>query len=126
TGHDDVGIDLGARALGVVEVAEGRPVDDPDAERSDGAGDRQRCELAAGDELGERELERHVGAGDRRAAGPAVGLEDVAVDPDRPLAERLEVDDYAERPADQPLNLDRAAVRASPLRIPLLALAGRG
>ena len=40
----------------------------------------------------ERELERDVAAGDRRAARAAVGLEHVAVDPDRALAERREVD----------------------------------
>ena len=41
----------------------------------------------------ERAARRDVRAGDRRAARAAVGLEHVAVEPDRPLAERLEVDD---------------------------------
>ena len=72
----------------------------------------------------QRELERDVAAGDRRGARAAVGLEHVAVDPDGALAERLEVDDAAQRAADQPLDLDGAAVRA-PLRdVALLALAG--
>ena len=39
----------------------------------------------------ERPVGGDVGAGDRRAAGAAVGLEHVAVEPERPLAERLEV-----------------------------------
>ena len=41
---------------------------------------------------GERELERHVAAADRRRARAAVGLEHVAVDPHRALAQRREVD----------------------------------
>ena len=49
-------------------------------------------------------------AGDRGAAGPAVGLQDVAVDVDRALAERLEVDHPAQRATDQPLDLDAAPV----------------
>ena len=55
-----------------------------------------------------------VRAGDRRAARAAVGLEHVAVEPERPLAERLEVADRPERPPDQPLDLDRAARPACP------------
>ena len=39
----------------------------------------------------ERQHERDERAGDRRGARPAVGLDDVAVDPDRPLAEELAV-----------------------------------
>ena len=77
------------------------------------AGERQRGELALGDQPPAGELERDVAAGDRRAARAAVGLQHVAVDVDRALAERLEVDDAAQRAADQPLDLDRAAVGAA-------------
>ena len=51
--------------------------------------------------------------GDRRAACAAVGLEHIAVEPERPLAERLEVADRAERTADEPLDLDRPPVRTA-------------
>ena len=54
-------------------------------------------------------MQRHPAAGDRGRAGAAVGLDDVAVDGDLALAERLEVDDGAQAAADQPLDLDRAA-----------------
>ena len=72
-----------------------------------------RVELALVDEPRARQRERDVAAGDRRAARAAVGLEHVAVDVDRALAERLEVDDAAQRAADQPLDLDRAPVGAA-------------
>ena len=52
-------------------------------------------------------MRRDPRAGDRRAAGAAVRLEDVAVEPERPLAERLEVEHRADAAADQALDLDR-------------------
>ena len=73
----------------------------------------------------ERAPGRDVGAADRRAARATVGLQDVAVEPDGPLAERLEVDDAAQRAADQPLDLDRAAALLAARRLALGALAGR-
>ena len=60
------------------------------------------------------------------AAGAAVGLQHVAVDVDRALAERLEVDDAAQRAADQALDLHGAAVRAALRDVALLAVAGGG
>ena len=67
-----------------------------------------------------------VDAGDRGAARAAVRLEHVAVEPERPLAERLEVGDGAHRAADQPLDLDRPALLAARARLALRPLAGRG
>ena len=46
-GHDDVGVDLGARVLGVVEVAEQLAADDAAGDRRDRAGERVALELAA-------------------------------------------------------------------------------
>src|SRR2546422_64082 len=66
-----------------------------------------------------------AGGADRGTARAAVGLEDVAVEPDRTLAERLEVDDGAQRAADQSLDLDRAAALLATGGLPLGALAGR-
>jgi hypothetical protein len=62
---------------------------------------------------------------DRGAARAAVGLEHVAVEPDRALAELLEVDDAAERAADQPLDLDGAPALLAARRLALHTLAGR-
>jgi hypothetical protein len=50
---------------------------------------------------------------DRGAARAAVGLEHVAVDPQRALAERIEIDHRAQAATDQPLDLERAARRAA-------------
>src|SRR5208283_4781149 len=50
----------------------------------------------------------HEPAGDRRGARTAVGLQHVAVDGDGALSQALEVNDRAQRAADQPLNLLRA------------------
>src|SRR5436853_610800 len=66
-----------------------------------------------------------MGAADRGAARPAVGLEDVAVEVDGALAERLEVDDGANGSPDQALDLDGAAALLPARRLPLGALARR-
>ena len=70
-------------------------------------------ELARLDQRLQRQPQGHVAAGDRGAARAAVGLEHVAVDVDAALAERLEVDDRAQRAADQPLDLDTTPVLAA-------------
>ncbi len=54
-------------------------------------------------------VQRHPGAGDSRRASAAVGLDDVAVDGDLPLAELGQVDHCAQRAPDQALDLLRAA-----------------
>src|SRR5687768_8727500 len=70
-------------------------------------------------------MRRDVRAGDRRAARAAVGLEHVAVEPECPLPERLEVADAPKRAADQALDLHRAAVRAPTGDAALSSFAGR-
>ena len=59
---------------------------------------------------GETIVERDPGAGNGGGTGAAVGLDDVAVDGDLPLAERFQIDDRAQAAADQALNFDGAAV----------------
>src|SRR5215210_2105406 len=116
--HDDVEVDLCARVLRVVEVEQRRAVDNSEGN----AGDRVRERLAEPEAI-ERPAGSDVGAGDRRAAGSAVGLEDVAVDPECPLAESAEVGDRAERAADQALDLDGAPLLLARARLALCALA---
>src|SRR5262249_22460057 len=55
-----------------------------------------------------RQRQGDVAPGDRRRAGTAVCLDDIAVDPDRPLAERGQIDDAAQAAADQALDLVRS------------------
>ncbi len=53
------------------------------------------------------------GAGDRGGAGAAIGLQHVAVDDDRVLAERLRVDDGPQRAPDQSRDLVGATADAA-------------
>ncbi len=120
-GHHDVHVRVGRRVLRVVEVEHRHAVDDPDRDGGDGADER-----LAEPEAVERAVRRDVRAADRRAARAAVGLEDVAVEPERALAERLEVDHGAQRAADQPLDLDRAPALLPARRLAVGAIARRG
>src|SRR5262249_44696650 len=81
-GHDPVQVDVGSRVLRVVEIEQRLAADDADRDR------RHRvAERLAEPEAVERAPGGHVGAGDRGAARAAVGLQDVAVEPERALAE---------------------------------------
>src|SRR5256714_10127135 len=120
TGHDDVHVDLGGRVFCVVEIEQRLPADDADRDRCDGVGQRLREP-----EPVERQPPRDAGPADRRAAGAAGRLQHIAVEPKRPLAERLEVCDGAQRTSDQPLDLDRSATLLAARGLTLRALAGR-
>ena len=79
----------------------------------------ERCDLALGQQPGHRVVRGDVGAGDRRGARAAVGLQHVAVERDRALAERDRSNTQrSERPIRRwiscvrPLCLPRAASRS--------------
>ena len=105
----------------IVEVEHRLALDDSDRDGADRVG--QRLPEA---HVVERPPRSDVGARDRRAAGASVRLDDVAVDPERPLAERVEVGDGTQSAADQPLDLDRPALLLPRARLALGALARRG
>ena len=108
-GLDDVHVHVGAGVLVVGEVEQRLAADDADAGGGDEVADGHRGDLVLVAHLLQRQHERDEAAGDRRRAGAAVGLDDVAVHPDRPLAHLPEPRDRAERSPDQPLDLLRAA-----------------
>src|SRR4051794_6277836 len=111
SGHHDVHVGVGARVLRVVEVEQRRALHDADRDGRDGVAERAReAEAVEGAHRGD------VRAADRRATGAAVGLEDVAVEPQRPLAERLEVRHRADGAPDQPLDLDGSPLLLAPRR----------
>ena len=86
--HHDVHVHLGRRVLHVVQVDDRGTEDDSDAGRGDRSrkgSDRSRRSA----ELLEGIREGDVPARDRGRAGSAVGLDDVAIDGDRALAERV-------------------------------------
>ncbi len=118
--HDDVEVDLGTRVLRVVEVEERLAVDDPERDARDRVG---QCLPEA--EAVERPARRDVGTGDRSAPCAAVCLEHVTVDPERALAERVQVGHRAERPPDQALDLHRAPFLPARARLARGALARR-
>src|ERR671924_224197 len=89
-GHHHVHVHLCLRVLGVVEIEQRLAADDPDRN----GGDRS-AEGASEAEAVERAPGGDVGARDGGAPRAAVRLQDVAVDPKRPLTERFEVGDGA-------------------------------
>ena len=93
----------------VVEVEHRRVLDHAAGDRGDVVEDRVGLDHPLVQQPAGGQPQRHPGAGDRRGAGAAVGLDDVAVEGDLPLAERLQVGDGAQGAADQPLDLLAAA-----------------
>ena len=86
-GHDEVHVDVGARVFFVGEVEQDFSVDNSHADGGDEILERDCGQRSGIDQLFQSEAERDECAGDRRGARAAVGLDDVAVDPDGALAE---------------------------------------
>jgi hypothetical protein len=104
-GHHHVHVGVAVGVLGVVEVEHRLAAPHADRHRGDrsrAAATRRACR---GAQPLDRIVHRDPGAGDRGGAGAAVGLQHVAVDLQRALAERLQVDHRAQAAADQPLDL---------------------
>ena len=98
--------------LDVRQVEHGHAVDDADRDRR--ARSRNGCGLGPPGlhQAAERVVQRDVAAADRRGTRTAVGLQHVAVDDDRALAEHRQVAHRPQRPADEPLDLLRAPAAA--------------
>jgi hypothetical protein len=107
--HDDVHVDGGAGVFFIGQVEQDVAVDDADGCGGDHLLERGCFEGAGFDELAESEGQGYAGSCDGSGASAAVGLEDVAVEDDGALAERLHVDDAAEAAADEALDLMGAA-----------------
>jgi hypothetical protein len=89
------------------EIEERHATDNADARGSDIVLDRQRTYYFLLPYPIECEDERNERSSDRRGARAAIRLNDVAVDPHRPLAQIAEAHNGAHRPADETLNLHR-------------------
>src|SRR5688572_13525135 len=109
TCFDDIHVDIGFRVFFVGEVEERHAAHHPHADGRHVVGHWNRLELIVLLELAQCDHERHKRAGDRRAARAAVGLDDIAVEPDGALAEMSELDDRPHRAADQPLDFHGAS-----------------
>ena len=66
-------------------------------------------QLARSHQVLHRKRERNVAAGDGGGAGSSIGLQNIAVNGDGPLAQRGPVDDGSQAAADEPLDLHRSA-----------------
>src|SRR5829696_5414133 len=86
TGHDKVHIDLGSAVFLIAKVEEYFRLDDTDAHGCHRVLDWGLRKLAFIEPALYRFHSRHVGASNRRGACAAIGLNDVAVDPNGPLA----------------------------------------
>ena len=111
-GLHDVHVHVGLRVLGVGQVEQRLAVHDADAGRGHEVGDRHRAQHVPLAQLLQREHQRDEGAGDRRRARAAVGLDDVAVERDGPLAELLQrVTARSERPISRWISCVRPPTR---------------
>ena len=88
-GQHEIGVGLGGRILGIVEIEHGVALHEAAGDRGDLA--RSAAAPVSGavaDQLAEGEVQRDIAAGDRGGAGAAIGLQHVAIDLDLALAER--------------------------------------
>ena len=127
--HDDVHVGLGAGILGVVEIEHrhARRRCRPTPRRPGRESGCRACSAVAHERIA-RVGERDVAAGDRGRARAAVGLQHVAIERDGALAERLQIDDRAQRAADQALDFLRAPalLAAAPPRACVRVCVARG
>src|SRR6516164_485984 len=103
-GEDKIGVRLGARILGIVEVEHRLATNNAAGDRGHGIAEGKRRQRALRHQLLQRKTERHIAAGDGGGTRPAIGLEHVAIDADLPLAQSLEISDRAERSSNEPLD----------------------
>ena len=122
-GLHDVHVHVRARVLLVGEVQHRHAADHADARRGHVIVHGDRLDLSRRAHVLHGEHHRDEPAGDRRGARAAVGLNHVAVDPDRPLAQLRQPRDRSQRSADEPLDLLRAS--ADLARAGLALRAGR-
>src|SRR5918993_1314258 len=107
-GLHDVHVDVGARVFLVGQVQHRHAADDADARGRHVVLHRNALDLATLAHALQRQYERNEASRDGGSPRPAVGLDDIAVDPDGPLAQLIEPGHRSERPADEALDLLRA------------------
>lgn len=122
--HDHVEVGVGAGVFIVVQVEYRFAAQHADRDRRNMPVDRVALELAGVEQSVDGIDQGHVGAGDRGGAGTAVGLDDVAVQGDRELAEGFEIDHRAQGTADQALDFEGAPALATAAGLALVAGAG--
>src|SRR5882724_2552021 len=104
-GHDKVHIDIGPAVFLVRQIQKNFAVDDAHTHSCNRIFDRIRSENSLRQPSSNSFPKRHVGARDRRRPRTAIGLDHVAIDPDRLFTEALQISNRPEAPTDEPLNL---------------------
>ena len=120
-GHHHVHVGVALGIFGVVQVEDRHALVHADRHGGDKILERHFGNRTARLEPGERVVHGDEGARDRCRARAAVGLEHVAVDLDRALAQARKIDDRAHRPPDEPLDLLRAARLLAARRLAIAA-----
>ena len=90
-GHDEIHIDIGFAVFLVAQVQENLAAHDTDTHRRHGIFNRIDAENAVCEPLARCLGQCHISAGDRRRARAAVGLNDIAIDPDRFFAQAPQI-----------------------------------
>ena len=117
-GEHEIGVGLGGRILGIVEIEHRLAGDDAARDRRDRIGRAAGAPACpAATSAVSAWCKRDIAAGDRGGARAAIGLQHVAIDADLALAQRGEIGTARRTAADQALDLlgaARSACRAPP------------
>src|SRR5262245_11197651 len=113
--HHDVHVHLGRRVLPIVEVEERLPAHDPHADGGDTITEQWSSRHVRLRQRSERIGNGDEGARDGGGSRAAVGLDDIAIHPDRALAELRHLDNRAQRASHQTLDLLRSPTRPGAL-----------
>ena len=109
-GHHQVQVDLGPAVLGVVEVAQDFAVDDSQGHARDLVQERPTAQHPARVHFDQGIVQSDPRPADGGRARAAIGLQHVAVEPDRAFGHTTQVDHAPQRAADQALDFDRAPI----------------
>ena len=107
--HDEIHVGIGLGVFGVIEIEHRLALKHAAGNRRDMILQWIARHHLARLHPGNAVIKCDPGPCDRGGSRAAVGLQHVAVDRDLPFAERDEIGDRAQRPADEPLDLERPA-----------------
>ncbi len=109
-GHDDVEIDGSVLVFDGIEVEEGDVVGNTDADGCEGVGEGIGLEFAEFEEAIDGNFCGDVSAGYGSCASSAVGLKNIAVDPEGVAGHLVEIENGPHCTSNEALDFDGAAV----------------
>ena len=108
-GSDHIHVDLGHAVLFISQIEECAPFDHTDRSGGNRPFQWGGVDRAVAPHVIQGEGKGNESPGDRRRTGSSIGLDHVTIDPDRPFPDCGEMGDGTQGPADETLNLVRAA-----------------